>query len=233
MKYLKLIRYQNLLILAFMQLIFRYGFLKLQNIPLALTDWQYLLLVLSTVLIAAAGYVINNDQDSDLENKPNRVVIGKSITESAAYNIYAVLNISGVVIGFYLSNVIVKPSLLLFYFDSRNPIHLRYQFKANDTARKCYYRITTLFSVVIIGVFDLYPAINAENQLLMASLFSILLDYAIFAFVINLIREIVKDLEDINGDTSQGMKTLAIVLGILKTTKLVFALGLISIITFT
>jgi 4-hydroxybenzoate polyprenyltransferase len=129
--------------------------------------------------------------------------------------------------------VILKPSLLLFYFDSRNPIHLRYQFKANDTARKCYYRTTTLFSVVIIGVFDLYPAINAENQLLMASLFSILLDYAIFAFVINLIREIVKDLEDINGDTSQGMKTLAIVLGILKTTKLVFALGLISIITFT
>jgi 4-hydroxybenzoate polyprenyltransferase len=62
----------------------------------------------------------------------------------------------------------------------------------------------------------------------MASLFSILLDYAIFAFVINLIREI-KDLEDINGDTSQGMKTLAIVLGILKTTKLVSTLGLISI----
>jgi 4-hydroxybenzoate polyprenyltransferase len=55
--------------------------------------------------IAAAGYVINNifDQDTDLENKPNRVVI-KS-TESAAYNIYAVLNISGVAIGFYLSNV--------------------------------------------------------------------------------------------------------------------------------
>jgi 4-hydroxybenzoate polyprenyltransferase len=77
-----------------------------------------------------------------------------------------------------------------------------------------------LFSVVIIGVFDLYPAINGESTL-MASLFSILLDYAIFAFVINLIREIVKDLEDINGDTSQGMKTLAIVLGILKTTKLV------------
>jgi 4-hydroxybenzoate polyprenyltransferase len=60
----------------------------------------------------------------------------------------------------------------------------------------------------------------------MASLFSILLDYAIFAFVINLIREIVKDLEDINGDTSQGMKTLAIVLGILKTTKLVLHWGL-------
>jgi 4-hydroxybenzoate polyprenyltransferase len=65
------------------------------------------------------------------------------------------------------------------------------------------------FSVVIIGVFDLYPAINGESTL-MASLFSILLDYAIFAFVINLIRS----LEDINGDTSQVC--LAIVLGILK-----------------
>jgi 4-hydroxybenzoate polyprenyltransferase len=80
--------------------------------------------------------------------------------------------------------------------------------------------IALLLSFSVVIVFDLYPAIN-ENQLLMASLFSILLDYAIFAFVINLIREIVKDLEDINGDTSQGMKTLAIVLGILKTTKLV------------
>jgi 4-hydroxybenzoate polyprenyltransferase len=47
-----------------------------------------------------------------------------------------------------------------------------------------------------------------------------------YLLLINLIREIVKDLEDINGDTSQGMKTLAIVLGILKTTKLVLPWGL-------
>jgi 4-hydroxybenzoate polyprenyltransferase len=142
MKYLKLIRYQNLWFLPLCNWSFG-TVLKLQNIPLALTDWQYLLLVLSTVLIAAAGYVINNifDQDSDLRIN-HRVVIGKSITESEAYNIYAVPNISGVVIGFfYLSNV--NP-LLLFYFDSRNPIHLRYQFKANDTARKCYYRYYSL-----------------------------------------------------------------------------------------
>jgi 4-hydroxybenzoate polyprenyltransferase len=90
--------------------------LKLQNIPLALTDWQYLLLVLSTVLIAAAGCHQQHFRSGyRFENKPNRVVIGKSITESAAYNIYAVLNISGVAIGFYLSNVIVKPPLLLLF----------------------------------------------------------------------------------------------------------------------
>ena len=94
MNYLKLIRYQNLLLLAFMQLIFRYGFLKLQNIPLALNDFQYVLLVLSTVLIAAAGYVINDifDQETDYYNRPNTLIIGKSVTEKAAYNLYFILN---------------------------------------------------------------------------------------------------------------------------------------------
>ena len=65
--------------LAFMQVLFRYAFLKQQNIPLALADWQYGLLVLSTVLLAAAGYVINNIYDvaTDSINKPADVVIGK------------------------------------------------------------------------------------------------------------------------------------------------------------
>ena len=112
MNYLKLVRYQNLLLLAFMQLIFRYGFLKLQNIPLALSHFQYGLLVLSTVLIAAAGYIINDilDQETDYENRPNTVLVGKSISEKAAYNLYFILNVTGVGIGFYLSNCIQKPS---------------------------------------------------------------------------------------------------------------------------
>jgi 4-hydroxybenzoate polyprenyltransferase len=109
---------------------------------LALTDWQYLLLVLSTVLIAAAGYVINIF-DQDLENKPNRVVIGKSITESAAYNIYAVLNISGVAIGFYFQRD-CKALFCCYFILIAATLYICYQFKANDTARKCYYRITTL-----------------------------------------------------------------------------------------
>jgi 4-hydroxybenzoate polyprenyltransferase len=58
--------------LAFMQLVFSVCFFKIQDIPLALADWQYGLLVLSTVLIAAGGYVINNilDQKTDAINKP-------------------------------------------------------------------------------------------------------------------------------------------------------------------
>ena len=86
MNYLKLIRYQNLLMLALMQLIFRYGFLELQNIPLALADWQYCMLVLATVCIAAGGYIINNifDVETDTENKPENVIVGKFISETKA-----------------------------------------------------------------------------------------------------------------------------------------------------
>jgi len=61
-------------------------------------------------------------------------------------------------------------------------------------------------------------------------LFGILLDYAIFAFIINFIREIVKDLQDVEGDSNQGMNTLPIAFGIKKTSKLVFGLSFIPVI---
>ena len=64
----------------------------------------------------------------------------------------------------------------------------------------------------------------------MGLLFGIFLDYAIFAFIINFIREIVKDLQDFEGDLSQGMNTLPITFGVKRTTKLVFGLSFIPVI---
>lgn len=232
MNFLKLIRYPNLLMLAFMQLIFRYGFLKLQNIPLALNDWQYGLLVLSTVLIAAGGYVINNifDQDTDNDNKPNNVIVGKSISETNAYSIYVALNITGVSIGFYLSNVIAKPGFAaLFILIAATLYFYAINWKQMLLIGNFIVALLLSFSVIIIGIFDLFPVVNQSNQPLMANLFSILIDYAVFAFMINFIREIVKDLEDVNGDYNQGMRTLAITLGISRTAKVVSILSFIPV----
>lgn len=234
MKYLKLVRYQNLLMLAFMQVLFRYAFLKQQNMPLALTDWQYGLLVLSTVLIAAAGYVINNvfDVVTDSINKPNDVIIGKSVSETMGYNLYIILNITGVGIGFYLSNVIQRPgfagifiliaSLLYFYSMTLKQIMILGNLAV---------AFTLAMSVIIIGIFDIFPATIAENRSQMASMFSILTDYALFAFMINFIREIVKDIEDINGDYNQGMNTLPIAAGTSRAAKIVLILTFIPIIS--
>lgn len=233
MKFLKLIRYKNLLMLAFMQLLFRYAFLKQQQVPLALADWQYGLLVLSTVLLAAAGYVINNiyDVGTDSINKPNNVVVGKGITETAAYNIYIGLNITGVAIGFILSNIIMRPtfaslfiliaSLLYFYATSLKQIMILGNFVV---------ALLLATSVLIIGVFDLFPATTGENQAQMASLFSILIDYALFAFMINFIREIVKDIEDVNGDYNMGMNTLPVAIGVNRAAKIALGFAIVAFI---
>lgn len=219
--------------LAFMQVLFRYSFLKQQNIPLALSDWQYGLLVLSTVLIAAAGYVINNifDVETDRINKPNDVIIGRGISETNGYNIYIALNITGVAIGFYLSNVIQRPgfatififiaSLLYFYSTTLKQIMI---------LGNLVVAFLLAISVVIIGIFDIFPAMAVENKAQMASLFSILTDYALFAFMINFIREIVKDIEDVDGDYNQGMNTLPIAIGISRTAKIVFVISVIPFV---
>ena len=230
--FLKLIRYQNLLMLAFMQLLLRFGFLEQQNAPLSLANWQFGLLVLSTVLIAAAGYVINNifDQHTDKENKPNKLIVGKSISESAAYNIYVMLNIAGVAIGFYLSNVIERPGFASIFIVVAATLYLyATSLKQMVLIGNIVVALLLSFSVIIIGIFDLYPATYEGNQLEMATLFSILSDYAIFAFIINFIREMVKDLEDINGDYNSGMTTLPIALGVSRASKIVFALSFIPI----
>lgn len=233
LNFFKLIRYQNLLLLALMQLIFRYGFLKYQDIWLSLADWQYALLVFTTVLLAAGGYVINDifDQDTDNENKPKNAIIGKSISEGNAYYIYTGLTLTGVSIGMYLSNVIQKPGFVVLFI----LIAALLYFYASTLKRmlllgNILVALLLSFSVLIIAFFDLYPATYEGNAKKMSLVFFILKDYAIFAFIINFIREIVKDLEDVNGDYNQGMKTLPIVLGISRTSKVTFGLLVTSIL---
>lgn len=231
MKYLKLIRFQNLMLLALMQLIFRYGFLKLQNIPLALNHFQYGLLVLSTVLIAAAGYIINDilDQETDYDNRPGKGIVGKSVSVKASYNLYFVLNITGVGIGYYLANIIQKPSFAgAFIIISATLYMYATSLKQMLIVGNIIVALLLSFSVIIIGLFDLLPATYEGNRAEMGVVFSILIDYAIFAFIINFIREIIKDLEDVKGDYNQDMNTLPIVIGIPKTSKAVSVLGIVA-----
>ncbi len=231
--FLKIIRYKNLLLIAVMQLVFLYGFLKAYNIPLALYDWQYFILVFATVCIAAAGYLINNifDQETDLINKPDDVVVNKAISETNAYNFYIILNVIGVGAGFYLSNVILKPSFAAIFIIIAGTLYLyASSLKQNFLIGNFIVALLTSLSVIIIGIFDLYPVIVPENKALLASVFKILIDYALFAFAINFIREIVKDLEDIKGDFNSGMKTLPIVFGVARTSKIALVMGLVIIV---
>lgn len=232
MKYLKLIRYQNLLILAFMQLVFRYLFLAQSYVDLALTDFNYILLVIATVCIAAGGYVINNimDQDTDEIAKPQNRVVGVSISETVAYNWYIGLTIVGVGIGFYLSNVIYKPTFASMFILVATLLYMyATSFKQIPVLGNVVVALMLSTSIIIIGLFDILPAIDVDNRFRMKEAFDILMHYAIFAFIINLIREIVKDMEDMDGDYQSGINSLPIAIGVQKTKIIVGVLTVISI----
>lgn len=232
MKYLKLIRYQNLLMLAFMQLVFRYLFLAQSYVDLALTDFNYILLVIATVCIAAGGYVINNimDQDTDEIAKPQNRVVGVSISETVAYNWYIGLTIVGVGIGFYLSNVIYKPTFASMFILVATLLYMyATSFKQIPVLGNMVVALMLSTSIIIIGLFDILPAIDVDNRFRMKEAFDILIHYAIFAFIINLIREIVKDMEDMDGDYQSGINTLPIAIGVQKTKIIVGVLTVIAI----
>lgn len=235
MNYIKLFRVKNLLMIALMQYIIRYGFLKLQNVGLALNDWMFALLVLATVLIAAAGYVINDvyDIETDEINKPGKNQIGKTISEEMGFNIFIGLNIVALIIGFYLSNKVMKTSFLGIFIISSMLLYLyATSWKKIAIVGNLIIALLTAFSVLIIGMFDIIPAIYPENEVLMKTLLSILFDYALFAFLVNFLREIVKDIEDINGDYNQGMNTLPILIGTQRTAKIsaVFGLAIVCVL---
>lgn len=215
-----------------MQLVFRYLFLAQSYVDLALTDFNYILLVIATVCIAAGGYVINNimDQDTDEIAKPQNRVVGVSVTETVAYNWYIGLTIVGVGIGFYLSNVIYKPTFASMFILVATLLYVyATSFKQIPVVGNIVVALLLSISIIIIGLFDILPAIDADNRFRMKEAFDILMHYAIFAFIINLIREIVKDMEDMDGDYQSGLNTLPIAIGVQKTKIIVEVLTLISI----
>lgn len=218
--------------LAFMQLVFRYLFLEQSYVDLALTDFNYILLVFATVCIAAGGYVINNimDQDTDEIAKPQNRVVGISISETVAYNWYIGLTIVGVGIGFYLSNVIYKPTFASIFILVATLLYMyATSFKQIPILGNVVVALMLSTSIIIIGLFDILPAIDMDNRFRMKEAFYILMHYAIFAFIINIIREIVKDMEDMDGDYQLGINTLPITIGVQKTKIIVGILTVISI----
>lgn len=234
MKFFKLFRYQNLLLIALLQLILRYGFLKLQNVTLTLNDWQYGLLVLATLFIAAAGYIINDimDQETDLINRPGKVIVGQSISEDFAYNLYFGFNIAGMLIGYYLADLVNKTSFFGVFIISSALLYLyATSLKQIAVIGNVVVALVLSLSVIVVGMFDVLPMMGYADVELWAKMkliLSILLDYSIFAFVINLIREIVKDAEDIEGDNAEGLRTLAVIIGVKKTAKVIFAMALLA-----
>ncbi len=227
MNYLNLIRYQNLLFIALVQVFIKYGLFQPFGVDTALTNFSFALLVIATICIAAAGNIINDIYDVEIDkvNKPNKVLIGKRISERNANRLFILFNITGVAIGFYLANSIGNPSFaaLFIVFSALLYLYASY-LKGILLIGNLLVSALVAMSLIIVALFDLFPAITPQNQATQSAVFKIVLQYALFAFFINFIREIVKDLQDINGDKKGGMNTFPIALGRKRTISIVFIL---------
>jgi len=206
--FIKLTRIGNLLIIVFAQYftaIFLTSFTPswfsvLKNLDLFLLSF-------SSVLIAASGYIINDYYDVKIDyiNKPNRVIVGKIIKRRVVMVAHTVINFLGICIGF-----IVAPILAIINFTSALLLWLY----SNQLKRIV---LIGNISVALLSGLSIYIV-----ELIYHSQNPLVLIYAAFAFGYTVIREIVKDIEDVQGDEAFGCKTLPIVYGIRKTKGFLF-----------
>ncbi|WP_139000594.1 geranylgeranylglycerol-phosphate geranylgeranyltransferase [Hyunsoonleella aestuarii] len=233
MNFLNLIRWKNLLMIALSQLLLKYALLEPFGVSTSLDILGISLLILATLCIAAAGNIINdlNDIETDTINKPNSIIVGKSISEKSAYYYFIMFNIVGVGVGFYLSHLVNKSaffslfvivSILLYVYAT----YLKRTFLIGNLVVSALVALSLIF----VGIFDLIPSLTSLNRETQLTFFNVILDYALFAFLLNLLREITKDIEDINGDFKAGMKTIPLVLGRERTKYILAFLNIVILV---
>lgn len=228
--FLNLIRFKNLIFIVLLQVLIKFILFNSLEFNTALSGFNFTILIFATVCIAAGGYIINDIYDVAIDhiNKPERLIVGTIFSQKKVFYFYLGITTTGVFAGFYLSNLVEKPFLAGLFIILAALLYLYASYiKKIILAGNLLVAFMVAMSIIILGLFDLFPALNFANQAVFSNIFALLLAYALFAFLLTLIREIVKDLEDINGDKNGGRKTIPIVLGRKRTGFLLFILGVV------
>ncbi len=224
-----------------MQCIIMFGFFKPFDIELSLSSLGFTFLVIATVFIAAGGYIINDiiDVTADKINKPKKRIIGVSIDPRRAKFFYYIFTYVGVGFGFVITAVLKEPLYFLIFPGIAFLLYLYSRFLRKIAfVGNLLVSLTVALSIMIVGIFELFSIDGYYDNELKAFLLDIILNISIAAFLINLIREIVKDIEDIQGDHVARYRTLPIILGAQRTARIasilcLITLTLISWYTFT
>ncbi len=235
--FLKLVRWPNLVFIAITQLLFVYAIVRpvfyAAGIQSVLSNLHFFLLLVSSVVIAAAGYIINDyfDLNIDQVNKPDKLVVDKVIRRRWVIVWHLVLSILGIILGFYI-DIFSRVRFL----GIANAACVLLLFLYSISLKKKLLSGNVIISLLTAWVILVVTWCEAANLLANAAAGSytqkitrITMLYAGFAFVISLIREVVKDMEDIAGDRKFGCYTMPIAWGI-NATKVFVAVWLIVLI---
>lgn len=214
--FFNLIRLQNLIFIVITQYCFYFLVIAPafqqsgESVNLSFFDFQ--LLVLASVLIAGAGYVINDyfDLNIDRINKPQKLVIDRFISRRWAMFLHLFFSIAGVIISAYVSISLGTPLILFF-----NILSVFLLFIYSSTFKKKLLSgniiIAALSSWVILVLFlascqwtkgSLIPVWSNSLK----EIYKLSVIYSSFAFIVSLIREVIKDIEDETGDQETDVK---------------------------
>lgn len=242
--FFQLIRWRNLFIVVLTQwMVWQFLLLPLAiqaGENLFLKPFHLCLLICSTLFIAAAGYLINDyyDIQIDLINKPHKVIIGEKIKKSTVLFLYGLLNLFGLLLAIYLSLKLNAPFLCLFHLVIILLLWL-YSFKLKKELiiGNLVVSLLVAFTILILPVFEpnLYHLFNWQSMFgqVQSPIFNpalMITGYTFFAFMLTWIREIIKDMEDLEGDLSQQCKTMPIQFGLKKSGAFLTILGFLTVI---
>lgn len=223
-----LTRVQNLFIICLTLLLARYSvirpILNLSGLTSGITDQLYSLMVFSVLLIAAGGYVINDYHDTGIDaiNKPGKNKVGTRLSRTSTLVIYIVLTLLGLAGAFVFGHISgMRYAGIVFAFCAGFLYFYSSSYKKMFLVGNLIISLLTSITLMLSILFD-KPALSVEPIITLISA------YAIFAFVMTLIREIIKDCEDIEGDSVFGATTLPVLAGT-KTARLITTLLCIGV----
>ncbi len=238
----QLIRLPNLLIIILTQLLVRYcimqPYLYADRPGLISSLPDFLILVLVTVLLAVGGYLINDyfDVKIDSINRPDRLVVNRLISGKTVIKLHLILNFIAIMLGFYLA-LRIKAISFGFIFPLISGLLWIYSAKYKRVTFWGNFIVSGLsaFVILIVWLFEFFCLrLNvdhfAETIIDIRWVTYLIIGYSTFAFLISMVREIIKDLEDAEGDKSVGCNTLTIAVGVKNTHYIVAAILVLTML---
>jgi 4-hydroxybenzoate polyprenyltransferase len=216
--FLRLVRFPNLAIVALTQYLMQYlvlvPALNAAGLSPNLSPFEFTFLVLTTVFIAAGGYLVNDllDYEADLINKPDAVFVNRVFVKQTVWGFYWASIFTSFAMAWYLDVYRNKLPMLVIHLAIVSLLYLYSRwFKKMPLIGNLVVAIFCALVAVIVPFADWENL--TEMKVLSSGLASLLLGYTWFAFASTLLREIVKDIEDIEGDARLGLNTLPIRFG--------------------
>lgn len=234
--YIKLIRLPNLFFIVLIQCLMARAVAMpvLKNFSLEaeiIPTFWLVILVLATVFIAAGGYVINDyfDVKIDRINHPQKVLITNTIEKSQAMFFYQVLTTVGVLLGVWVSVFsksftlgfifVVVPGLLWFYSAS----YKRQFLVGNIMIAFCAALVPISVAILQSAFLTLKYGEFLKETIVLPTIYSWICGFAIFAFLLTFLREVIKDMQDEYGDREMECRTMVIKLGEKRTKIFLYA----------